>query len=61
MGDIKITDLYMIHELDDVKDKFQVFDTKEGRVLQSMVLTRDELMKLDDEIDKIIIRKATKE
>jgi hypothetical protein len=48
MGDIRITDLYAIHNTDETKGKYQIFHTEGGRVLQSMVLTKRELVDLRD-------------
>lgn len=56
MGDIKITDLHKIHETDEVKDKYQIFHTEGGRVLQSMVLTKTELESLGNEISHVFLR-----
>lgn len=54
MGDIKITDLHKIHETDEVRDKYQIFHTEGGRVLQSMVLTVDEIRDLYWEVKGVL-------
>ena len=59
MGDIKITDLHRIHETDETKGKYQVFHTEGGRVLQSMVLSRDELEQLTKQCNSMLGKEAT--
>lgn len=54
MGDIRITDLHKIHGTDEVRDKYQIFHTEGGRVLQSMVLDIREIRQLHNELDEVL-------
>jgi hypothetical protein len=54
MGDIKITNLHEIHRTEETKEKYQIFHTEGGRVYQSMVLYKNELEQLGNEVLKVL-------
>ena len=52
---ISITNLSKIHENNpDAKDRYQIFQSNEGRVIQSMVLNKQELDDLWKEVGRVL-------
>lgn len=52
--DVNITNLFTIHSTDETKDKFQIHHSHDGRILQSMVLDKEEIRELHKKLGQVL-------